>query len=86
MRDRAINMMSSETGVRDTMNDLITDTAGAAVVAGLGWAYMKTGRYSFIADGVRAFVDRNPWLFRTPARPGARRARRAHRRAPSPPA
>lgn len=26
------------------------------------YAYLKTGRYSFIADGVRAFVRRNPRL------------------------
>jgi hypothetical protein len=27
-----------------------------------GYAYLKTGRYSFIADGVRAFVRKNPRL------------------------
>ncbi len=62
----SINMQSNETGVSDTMWDLIVDTIGAAVVAAMGWAYLKTGRYSFIADGVRGFVDRNPTLVNRP--------------------
>ncbi len=57
-----LNMQSNETGVRDTMVDLIVDAAGAVVVALMGYAYLKTGRYSFIADGVRAFVRKNPRL------------------------
>lgn len=57
-----VNMQSTETGVRDTMVDLIVDAAGAVIVAAMGYAYLKTGRYSFIADGVRAFVRRNPRL------------------------
>jgi len=58
----ALNMQTNETGVRDTMADLIVDTAGAVVVAVMGYAYLKTGRYSFIADGVRKFVRKNPRL------------------------
>jgi hypothetical protein len=45
-----------------TMADLIVDTAGAVAVAFMGYAYLKTGRYSFIGDGVKAFVRRNPRL------------------------
>jgi hypothetical protein len=59
-----LNMMSSETGVHDTMHDLIVDTAGAAIVAAMGYAYMKSGRYSFISDTVHGFIRRNPRLFR----------------------
>ena len=58
----SVNMQSTETGVRDTMVDLIVDTLGAVVVAVMGYAYLRTGRYSFIADGVRSFVRRNPRL------------------------
>ena len=58
----ALNMQSNETGVRDTMVDLIVDAIGAVVVGLMGYAYLKTGRYSFIADGVRKFVRRNPGL------------------------
>ena len=44
------------------MADLIVDTAGAVAVAFMGYAYLKTGRYSFIGDGVRAFLRKNPRL------------------------
>lgn len=60
----ALNMQTTETGVHDTMNDLIVDTIGAVVVAAMGWAYMRRGRYSFIADAVHGFVRRNPRLLR----------------------
>jgi hypothetical protein len=68
-----VNMQSNETGVRDTMWDLIVDTIGAAIVAAMGWMYLKTGRYSFIADGVRAFVNRNPQLVSHPTDDGSER-------------
>jgi hypothetical protein len=58
------NMLSWETGPRDTIVDLAVDTLGAIFVALLGWAYIKTGRYSFIADGVRKFIRKNPRFFR----------------------
>ena len=62
------NMQSGEEGVRDTMHDLIVNLAGAIIVAGIGWAYLKTGKQSFISDAVRAFVKRNPRLFRAKKR------------------
>jgi len=58
------NMQSVESGVRDTMQDLIVDTLGAVVVAVMGWMYLRAGRFSFLADGVRKFLERNPKLFR----------------------
>jgi hypothetical protein len=58
------NMQSTESGVNDTMHDLIVDTLGAVVVALMGWAYLRKGRYSFLADGVKKFLARNPKLFR----------------------
>jgi hypothetical protein len=57
------NMQSQETGVVDTMQDLIVDTLGAVAVALMALAYVRAGRYSFIVDGVRAFVRKNPRLF-----------------------
>ena len=57
------NMMSWETGPGDTIVDLIVDTLGAVIVGLMAWAYTKTGRYSFIADGVRKFIQKNPRLF-----------------------
>jgi hypothetical protein len=40
------------TGPIDTMVDLIVNTLGAAIVAVLGYFYCRTGRDSFIVDGV----------------------------------
>lgn len=60
----AVNMQSNETGVADTMHDLIVNTVGAAMVAVMGWAYFRTGRYSFIAEAIQAFISKNPRLFR----------------------
>jgi hypothetical protein len=57
------NMQSRETNVVDTMQDLIVDTLGAVVVALMGLAYVRRGQYSFIADGIRKFVQKNPKLF-----------------------
>jgi hypothetical protein len=55
-------MQTGESGVVDTMVDLIVDTIGAVIVSGMGYAYLKTGRYSLIADAVRKFVRKNPGL------------------------
>jgi hypothetical protein len=57
-----LSMQSLETGVVDTMIDLIVDTIGAVIVAVMGYAYLKNGRDSFIADAVRKFVRKNPGL------------------------
>lgn len=59
-----LNMQKS--GLVDTMWDLIVDTIGAAVVAGLGYLYMTTDRDSFIEDWILAFVEHNPRLFPDP--------------------
>jgi hypothetical protein len=59
-----INMMSNETGVADTMQDLIVNLFGAVIVGLMGWAYSKSGRYSYLIDAVRAFMRKNPRLFR----------------------
>src|SRR5688500_19342730 len=59
-----VNMQSGETGVADTMHDLIVDTLGAIVVALMGLAFARSGRYSFLVDGVRSFIQKNPSLFR----------------------
>ncbi|HEY5846103.1 MAG TPA: hypothetical protein VIT42_04845 [Microlunatus sp.] len=56
------DMQIRREGVRDTMVDLIVDAAGAAVVALLGYAYCRTGRFSFLADWVTSFLRRNPRL------------------------
>jgi hypothetical protein len=61
----AVNMQSNETGVVDTMQDLIVDTLGATIVALMGLAYLKSGKYSFVVDAVRRFTSRNSRLFKS---------------------
>jgi len=60
----ATNMQSNETGVVDTMYDLIVDTLGAVIVALMGLAYARTGKYSFLVDAIRRFTSRNQRLFK----------------------
>ena len=58
-----VNMMSVETGVADTIQDLISDLIGAVIVGLMGWVYSKTGKFSFLVDRVRRFLRKNPKLF-----------------------
>lgn len=59
----SLDMQVAASGVRDTMTDLIVDTVGAAVVATLGYLYVRTGRQSFVGDWLADFLRRNPALF-----------------------
>ena len=58
-----LNMQKS--GLPDTMGDLIVDTAGALVMALVGYAYMRWDRESIVFDWIERFVERNPHLFRS---------------------
>jgi hypothetical protein len=60
----SVNMMSNETGVADTMYDLIVDFIGAVIVGVMGWAHARTGKYSFVVEGVEKFMQKNPRLFK----------------------
>lgn len=66
-----VNMQSLETGIVDTMQDLMVDLAGAVIVAFMGLAYARSGRYSFLVDAVRRFVRMNRRLFRKSNEPPA---------------
>ena len=50
-------------GLTDTIQDLIVDTLGAAVVSVAGWRYLARARTSHIDNWARRFVRRNPKLF-----------------------
>ena len=51
-------------GLVHTMWDLIVDTAGAMVIAVLGYGWLRTtGTDSFLERWIEAFVDANPRLF-----------------------
>jgi hypothetical protein len=58
-------MLDDASGLTDTMWDLIVDTVGAAIIAVLGYGYLKTaGNRSFLEQWIAAFVENNPRLFR----------------------
>ena len=57
-------MLGDDSGLTDTMWDLIVDTIGAVSIALLGWWRMVSKRRFFIDDWIRKFVDQNPRLFR----------------------
>lgn len=58
-------MLGDESGLTDTMFDLMVDTLGALVIAVLGFKYLKTaGTKSFLERWIVDFIARNPHLFR----------------------
>ena len=64
---------SDPSGLTDTMSDLMVDAIGAAVIAVLGYGYIRRpDEESFLKRWIRAFVRANPRLFRR----GRRRSRR----------
>ena len=50
-------------GLTDTIQDLIVDTVGAAVVSIGGWRYLAAARQSRIDDWAGRFIQRNPQIF-----------------------
>jgi hypothetical protein len=57
-------MLGDDSGLTDTMWDLVVDAGGALFIAVLGWRYMTLRERSFIDVWIRKFIDRNPRLFR----------------------
>ncbi|MFO7818087.1 MAG: hypothetical protein R6V39_10475, partial [Desulfovibrionales bacterium] len=58
-------MLGDESGLTDTMFDLMVDTLGALVIAVLGFKYLRTaGTQSFLERWIADFIARNPHLFR----------------------
>lgn len=50
-------------GLTDTMQDLIVDTVGAAIVGIAGWRYLARARSSPVDNWAKRFIQRNPRLF-----------------------
>ncbi len=64
--DQLFGMNMQKSGLVDTMWDLIVDTVGAAVIALLGWVYLRTaGSQSFLERWITRFIEGNPRLFST---------------------
>ena len=60
-------MLGDPSGLTDTMWDLVVDTLGAAVIAFLGYGYLRTaGSDSFLERWIDRFLDDNPHLFGGP--------------------
>lgn len=57
-------MLGDDSGLTDTMSDLVLDVLGALIISLLGWWHMVRGERSFIERWIRKFIDRNPGLFR----------------------
>lgn len=51
-------------GLTDTIDDLIVDTIGAAIVSLAGWRYLTRAREPRVDDWARRFIQRNPQIFR----------------------
>ncbi len=63
--DQFFDLNMQETGLIDTMWDLIVDTVGALIISILGWGYLlKAGNTSFLEKWINKFIDSNPGLFR----------------------
>ena len=60
----SFNMQRLESGVVDTMRDLIVDALGALVIAVVGYFYMRKGQFLLFDRMIHRFVERNPKLFR----------------------
>ena len=57
-------MLGDPSGLTDTMWDLIVDTVGAAVIAVMGFGYLKTkGNQSFLEQWIDRFIEGNPRMF-----------------------
>ena len=57
-------MLGDDSGLTDTMWDLIVDTIGALIISVLGWWYMIHPQSSFIEKWIHKFIQRNPHLFK----------------------
>lgn len=57
------NMQRLETGVFDTMVDLIIDSIGAFIASIAGYFYLRKGDNFLLSRLLRKFVERNPRLF-----------------------
>ncbi|CAE6489521.1 putative membrane protein DUF2238 [Nitrosomonas nitrosa] len=58
-------MLGDDSGLTDTMWDLIVDAIGALIISLWGWWYLMRRKRSFIEVWIDKFITRNPHLFRS---------------------
>ena len=64
--DQLFGLNMQQSGLVDTMWDLIVDAIGAATISALGWIYLRTaGSSSFLERWIEAFVQANPKIFKS---------------------
>jgi hypothetical protein len=56
-------MLGDDSGLTDTMWDLIVDVIGALIISLLGWWYLVRRKRSFIEVWIDKFISRNSHLF-----------------------
>lgn len=62
--DSLLGLDMQKSGLVDTMWDLIVDTFGGAVIAYLGYGYVRAaGTNSFLERWIRRFIEQNPRFF-----------------------
>lgn len=57
-------MLGDDSGLTDTMFDLVVDTLGAAIITLMSWWFTTHSRQSFVDAMIAKFVKRNPRLFK----------------------
>jgi uncharacterized membrane protein YjdF len=63
--DMQKSMLGDDSGLTDTMWDLIVDTLGALCISVMGYGYLKASRdEAFLRRWIRKFIKSNPRLFR----------------------
>jgi hypothetical protein len=56
-------MFGDDSGLTDTMWDLIVDSVGAATISLYGWYFLNRGSRSFVEEWIAKFIAKNPRLF-----------------------
>lgn len=56
-------MLGDDSGLTDTMWDLIVDSVGAAAISLYGWYFLNRGSRSFVEEWIAKFIAKNPRLF-----------------------
>jgi uncharacterized membrane protein YjdF len=57
-------MLGDDSGLTDTMWDMIVNALGAGLISLMGWWYLKREQSFFVKDWIRKFINSNPALFR----------------------
>lgn len=56
-------MLGDNSGLTDTMCDLMVDCLGAAIISCFGWWNLKNNARSFLDRWIEKFIEYNPWMF-----------------------